>query len=1387
MTSVYGTKRDLSETGSGSARYELAKRRAHEWNEGKGKLHGFAKPVCQLVARPELTAWYVSKITITVIQDGNTQQQRPLTGSFSLSSATHPIPGVQGLLVAVDDLLDQIHSNAEMIAEPRIIKYKLNKLLVYLVRLTEWPFPKNTPEDFTKTFTDYRKSLESKSILIKNQEKILTMIKQINKKIHTQSMSLEEINLKILTKSQRAINEGKKFFDRIQQLFQEGTKKVFQLESPASKKRVDEFNRLFALHAYVYEPDANIEQAEKLLADQLEKLVGSLVAYDQCQNSSTLLEFFMDMMHKLIDHFNSTRDLGATWGRALASTFESLVNQPAFLEYMQRPARQQDALSPLLCTLFEKDKTWRAVAIFIVVLGNRDLFKEVLASRIDEKARMCTLNEKQMDVIFYHLNETLQLQESLFAKAYREMYLDFINLLMRVNKLHFLKPYAQDSKYSKTLRDNLVRLDFSFMSDNTLSLGAFFGNAGLRAVSCRDKNMPRSIDVKSSLVHLFGNCGENPVVDTTAFNAALIPLMKDFGDGFELLAQELLRAIGESTGRLGLTEENQDTLIPVEQWLTGKVAPIYRSIKKTILRCLPVEWKSEKLRGTKNLLGQVCIHNQNLYLIDQNDQRHMILRNLITNEARMPETDEFLVTESLEKVKRRLSKSLKKPENVRLSISQMAQGYLLLQNNPRAQEMMSTLLDILFEKMKQSNESVSFEQRLRVVVNLIYVMAPLFNHLDSLIEKRLFSSDNLKRVIALELVKSARELSPPLPIGPLLSGVNPTGGETLRSADLVAELSQLFSSLCIRAIGEILEKSSLTELEAITAHLESFLHRFIDKVTYAYGDFTQPFKNHNVSRSGTTEALLTAAIGQGDLSIEIARDYKNLLNSGSIPTLVLPNQALAIQLCKANQYVDKNLLVKMESGPNRSLVIALTAIHEAERLTNANSRIFALYKDEYVAGRDYRLGNSFFKKRNIESTRISNITDLDTFTPGTKIIYSDLKTIEQIARRIMVKILTNEASAEEKDFIKTIVGIETGDISIILDEFDILLDELKAKQPLSDPLAKKLLKRIEWPQDQKAPLMPAVVRLSKMIGKAKRVIGFSETAFLDPIQNLTNAISFDIPSSYSPEVFERKIQDTEVRPTGNEPCIYRHKYREINQGFTEGLDETHVPESAIKDYCDSILKDILRAGKEQKNASISYRRPILIFANPLFTYKTQESGLDVKLWDTLKMALTNAGIQLYEVGDNVSDSEMRKIAQSGMVTLANMEFGGRANIPVPFGIEEGLHVIIASPVNHKSSFYQLVGRAGGMGQQGSYSYIVLGKQSGDNKSKPEFYDALHDLTRFSLNWLFIGNQSNDQKRQWLTLLEQSYSQGKINKATIMALCGDKFEENVIPTKFFERF
>ncbi|MGZ3733240.1 MAG: DEAD/DEAH box helicase, partial [Parachlamydiaceae bacterium] len=402
-------------------------------------------------------------------------------------------------------------------------------------------------------------------------------------------------------------------------------------------------------------------------------------------------------------------------------------------------------------------------------------------------------------------------------------------------------------------------------------------------------------------------------------------------------------------------------------------------------------------------------------------------------------------------------------EAVQNGVAALIEAYVSFHNQPKIKEEIEKMLNLIFEKMHKEY-LVTFDERLTILSNFLQALSPFLKKLDSLVEKRFFKSDGtIKNHVLNHLIVEAVKLK--------CTFLEETelGDATLqenvpKEKKLIEDLSKVTAFVCHSEIEKVIQPCSLPGLVSATSQFESVVCRRIDQLSYTDEEFIQAFCNHanNQAQRQAENDLPDILANLTQNKEQIFADYREFLQQRTIPiNFILPNQALAVQLCRCPQLDNRHLLIKLGTGQGKSLVIALAAIHEAKKIQKSGEFVLVLTSYDHLAKRDHEFGSHFFRKDNIESICISEINHVTTsFHPNVKIIYADIETLDDIIRKIMLKLLENregnKPTSQEKEFIKAIYDAGKR-LSVILDEYDLLLCDYEEKTPFCDVVGTSFL------------------------------------------------------------------------------------------------------------------------------------------------------------------------------------------------------------------------------------------------------------------------------------------------------------------------------------------
>lgn len=1301
------------------------------------------------------------------------------------------------LIKTFQDTIAFVRSEQEIV-EPDKIVQKLNKLIFLILKTP------SINDDANAKLINNLNVFRACQLSVENQFQFKRII-QDTMKVLLSSGSLEEITYKIATLAQKKPAGGSKLYNRLKELMGTGTQLIPQEKS---EDQILLFIKVFALHVFVFKPDADSKQASIDLASAIKKIVQAFrfkpgkVSNALCWN---IIKTFLENMKLYLSH---KRELAS-----LAWTLEAFLNESEFVNKLPKETTQDNAfLKNRVIDLFEREESWPAMAGVLVTAADTILFSEFLTLKICHNR--CDLNETQLNFIFFKLNQALK--SPTCHKNYLLKCQELLKLLAHNNCLHYLISYGCNPLHQEVLRECFKRLDLNFMKG--LSPQTFFGNATYRALFDSSINrFPNIQNYRSTILFLFSQCRTHPVKNIEAFSGILTEILSDLNDNLAFFAYLLLGRLGEITAPSQHDEA-------VEIWLQNRVLPLYQVVKRYSLLCLLAPW--HHFNPSENHKDKLCLIDGELYTILSRDNEEARLQPLTLRAPITRNIKSALFSDEFSQATKRVQ------EELRTSQCQKAFSALVEAvashhyDKERSDGYVQELVNLLIHKLSkdEGEKKLTATEKMTSLENLLKALAPFFRYLETEVKKRFFPQDKLKTALACSLVEQTQSLSQ-REIKPWLAALKKTDEVDYQKEGL-KDLTDLVSFHCSREIKSILEECPLPDLKAVSAQFEYVVCRKLDELSYSSQEFITAFCKNSRNYQQISSETLKEIMNDLPLRESIMNEYGQFLRKLNIPiNFILPNQALAMQLCQHTYFENKHLLIKLGTGQGKSLIIALAALQEARRITH-KGLVFVFTSYDHLAQRDHKLGQTFFQRDAIESICISRIEDIERFSEFTKIIYADVANIESLIRAIMIKLLENKATPKEISFIK--IFYEANDnfeLRIILDEYDLLLHDLKVQPPYSAPIPFLNVKSVEeneryWPllktettrtdeaaeqtktaaepssglefsfckyfERQQFNLLPCVMRLSHFLKRAKRIIGLSGSAEQENIQGMSEELYFEIPSSQNPEVFGTQFQETPSEETGNSPTITCHCKKEIDIGQEE--KPSIITPDKINEYCEAIINDIkkVREQRRKENGTV-YQRPILIFADPHLVYKSSPSSPEVKLWDTLSEKIRGAGIDLNELTGKVDDQTLQNIARSGKVTLSSIQYGRGADIRVSLDIEEGLHVIVGTGVIHKRLLSQLIGRTGRMGRKGSYSAITLGpliKQINHNDVST-WYEALHELTKFFVQRV-VSSPSYDPNlaAPWLMVLNRAFRERKINKPLAMELCSTFFNEQLIPPQYF---
>lgn len=481
---------------------------------------------------------------------------------LTTSKVAGPPQDILRLILLIKELRDKIPFG----------QVKLNKLMINLARCKKWPYPEQSAERVAQVFTSYKTLFESKEIEAKHQKDFTQFVRDFNKTLREQALTLTDVAEKIETKMRRAFF-GPRLQQRIQELFQIGFHRFdHSIETT-------HFCKIFARYAVV-DPDLN---------KSLAQLVESLSAFDRTNRNwfSKGLFFLKGLL------------LNALSQEDRAPLLKALVENKNFITYMRHKDAIEGKLKDALLSLCTEDE----VCDFIVSLGDETLFRLFINRCMGDEG--LKLTSTQIGRIFTQLNKKL-LEDPIHKENYRL----FLTTLRDRHRLHLLQPFCGEEV---VIQSNLETLNIRYR----LPFSTYFGNASFRYATEIDISDERFNSFMFKFLSSFGKKG----VDRNFINH-MRRLFEDYEQGFEDLFEIVLTKMGEK--KLGM-----------EEWVQYE-DNFYKVIRNLVLMCLPCRKISSSEVGSSaspllclynnNLF--LTGHNDKGQMILKNFTRHNYVENV---------------------------------------------------------------------------------------------------------------------------------------------------------------------------------------------------------------------------------------------------------------------------------------------------------------------------------------------------------------------------------------------------------------------------------------------------------------------------------------------------------------------------------------------------------------------------------------------------------------------------------------------------------------------------------------------------------------------------------------------------------------------------------------
>ena len=1231
---------------------------------------------------------------------------------------------------------------------------------------------------------------------------VLTSLQSLTRTFRELSSTLQDITDKIATKPFTYPGPPADRRTRLAQLVNQGLRKIESLQGageavPESALRQFVLSFIHASRCFMGDGLGLPAQDMALL---VEKIVLSLLTLEN-SDSSPIFFLFEQLSTRVLNDPESGQ----------ATTLQALLENDTFQRYlasvrtMPRVAVVSTTLRALLRD--ERPAIWQLGAH--IMMRRCDGEFESHLEDIIKKDGDGSISARKLNYIFALLNNGSSLGPSSptdpvpfnMDRQTQARYRLFLARLADINGLHALTMAGATPCEVQRTTTNLSAL-YDISHADLIDLDSFFSNAGYRL---REHFIDREA-LLSGLCTMLRQARSNPVESLDDFTAALDNMSAN-RHRLPALRDAIFRALGQSSMKLSspASENTFQRLLPAEKVLQDTIIPSYALVMEIVLTCFPFTWREEHFltpQIERNRL--IMTGDARLFQTRQATDGKFSLQGILDEETSRdihPSKSYFSagIWSELMYEGDCLAKSPKVKEAI-LALAQYCEGLRTLDVDATKRAQLQTLLSRIQLRLQLESrsgfENQSPKARMRdggdELTGNIAAVNHLLRHMPD------FGGAHLR-------VEGRRRF---FRDGELSCYGRTFLGDAFKDASDVAQLEDAVADRLFedsrKAVDALISTAGTDNLRRSVSEIGSLIERERNIRSFGTEQMVQAFNARHISGEGSRTAVSVSAQRTENLRESLYKESKAALEERKIG-YVMPNQALAAELCRRDDLKDKNLLMKMGTGQGKSIVIAVTAMFEAERLSQGE-HVFVLTCYDHLARDDHHRGKSFFEPHGIRSICLGNLGDVDKLTPEVSIIYADAKTLQGIAREI----ISNEILAlaepskhtSQPQRVAFLHNLFNGQHRFILDEYDLILSDLDQTEGLMMAFPKEtinktfvndnakysptlhsaelrdlaLADRTDARDGQKnkstngiyvkhdgEPLYimrPGALRVSQLLLNAQRIIGlsgstdgvtFADVCGLRDIQ----APYFELPSSSDPDSFGTRLVDKKENMKGL-PGIYC-----VTRESTRG-DE--------KDYLSRLASDV-RGAREPRTLSTTggnVVRPVLIFVDP------DNKQLLEKVKTTLAAALPGVPIvEKFKADDLGNDGGINAIGLAGRVTLASIVCGRGIDIHVSQDIPDGMHILVATSLASERLFAQVVGRTGRMGRDGSYSTITLGdliEVRSENQNIPASENTLHDMTRDLIALLMQrGGCDKERALRWLMLATE---QQKGNKELVASLRGD---------------
>lgn len=311
---------------------------------------------------------------------------------------------------------------------------------------------------------------------------------------------------------------------------------------------------------------------------------------------------------------------------------------------------------------------------------------------------------------------------------------------------------------------------------------------------------------------------------------------------------------------------------------------------------------------------------------------------------------------------------------------------------------------------------------------------------------------------------------------------------------LLASVEDVFGSVCLEPRDpDIHVHTPHCTHAGFVASPNAFLAAFT-----AHPGNARSFVSLGLSEGDSASLIGSAALKQ--LHDEILRRFSNQLKSMVVPiSCLLPSQLIALSLM-SRLAGTQDVLMRLGEGQGKSIVLALAAA-AALKAARSPQRVIVFTSSDHLALRDHAFASKFFAAEALESIAITHDSSSLVGFQTARVIYANALAVDRLLSDLIMDFNEGEfLGPDQAAFVNVFFSIEESSYAVILDEFDLLLDDLVKQLPKVKRIPTYILSRA----DAEHPSQDIIPELRTDEHDSLRWICADEAeAFVDPLTGVT--------------------------------------------------------------------------------------------------------------------------------------------------------------------------------------------------------------------------------------------------------------------------------------------